>query len=143
MNRRAVAGVAIALLPTMMSGALARAAAPAKEPQSPAMSVWMRFEDPAGLDRSSSLDSWRADCADGTLAPGRSGQALSLPGKRANGLHLPRPTAFFGTQAHVGTIALWVCPADPDADFVIADFCVRSGNTLIDGNLALLGENAE
>jgi len=142
MNRRAVAGVAIALLPTMMGGALARAAAPPEEPPPP-MSVWMRFEDPARRDRSSTIDSWAADCADGTLAWGRFGQALFLPGKGANGLHLPRPTAFFGTKAHAGTIALWVCPANPDTDFVIADFYVRSGNTLIDGNLALLGENAE
>lgn len=134
MTRPVVIGWLCATVLVVTGGAAALAESPSGEPRPPETSVWMRFEEPARLDRSSSLDSWPAECAGGTLERGQFGQALSLPGSTGNGIHLPRPTAFFGNKAHAGTIAIWVCPADPQADFVIADFYRRAGNTLIDGN---------
>ncbi|NLO72531.1 MAG: hypothetical protein GX100_00295, partial [candidate division WS1 bacterium] len=133
---RGAVSVALSLLVLAVGsgGAVLRAEEPEQEPRPPEMSVWLRFEEPTRLDRSSSLDSWPMECADGALAPGRHGQALALPGRRGNGLHLPRPTAFFGTQAQAGTLALWVRPENPEADFVIADLYRRAGNTRIDGN---------
>jgi len=59
MHRRTVTDVLVAPMLAMIGGAaVARGDSATEEPRPPVLCVWLRFEHPDRLDRSSSLDAW-------------------------------------------------------------------------------------